>query len=73
MVKYFAEYDDLDNNRIRLEIDFKAFSGQPTELILARPAITINYQSDDVFQPLKKSGASISLLLPNVKTDLFTR
>lgn len=72
MIKYFAEFDDIDNNRIRVDIDIQGASGETEELILADPAITIDYNADNLFQPLKKSGASINLLVPNVIESLFT-
>ena len=72
MIKYFAEFDDIDNNRIRLDIDIQNAEGEAIELMLSDPAITIDYNAETIFQPLKKSGASINLLVPNVIEDLFT-
>ena len=72
MVKYFGEFDDIDNNRIRVEINIDGAVGEAIELTIADPSITIDYNSENIFQPLKKSGASISLLVPNVIESLFT-
>lgn len=72
MVKYFAEFDDIDNNRIKVDIDIQGAAGDAIELTIADPAITIDYISDNIFTPLKKSGASINLLVPNVIESLFT-
>lgn len=71
-VKYYGEYDDLNNNRIKVEILVDSYSGSPIELLMSRPAVTINYNTEDVFQPFKKSGAEISFLVENVIEDLFT-
>lgn len=71
-VKYYGEYDDLNNNRVRVEILVNSYSGTPIELLMSRPAVTINYNTEDIFQPFKKSGAEISFLVENVIEDLFT-
>lgn len=71
-VKYYSEFDDLDNNRIKLEICYNGYNGAATELTIADPSISISYDQEDLFQPLKKSGASINLLVPNVIEDLFS-
>lgn len=71
-VLYYSEYNDLNNNLIRLEILKNGYNGNATELMLSDPAITIDYQSEDFYKPIKKSGASINLLVPNVIQNLFT-
>lgn len=72
-LRYYSEYDDLNNNRIRLEIYLDSVGVVSRELQLSDPAITIDYDNDsDIYKPLKKSGASINLLLPNVAADLFS-
>ena len=71
-VLYNSEYRDLNNNLIRLEILKKNYSGSTTELMLSNPAITVDYQTDDFYKPIKKSGASINLLVPTVIQNLFT-
>lgn len=69
---YYSEYKDLGNNLIRVEILKDGYSGSTTELMLSNPAVTIDYKQDDYFKPLKKSGASINLLVPNVIQNLFS-
>lgn len=71
-VLYYSEYRDLNNNLIRFEILKDGYSGGATEIMLSNPAITVDYQIDDFYKPIKKSGASISLLVPNVIQDVFT-
>lgn len=71
-ILYYSEYSDLNNNLIRLEILKNNYSGNATELMLSNPAITVDYQAEDFYKPIKKSGASINLLVPNVIQNLFT-
>jgi len=71
---YYADFKDLDNNNIKLEI-YKNTDNNVTasELILDSDAISIDYQGDDdVFYPLKCSGCKVSILTKTLLTDLYS-
>ena len=71
-LRYYSEFDNLNNDRIRVEIHLDGFGGDASEVVLSRPAVSVNYSVDDIFQPMRKSGASISLLVPKPLDDLYT-
>ncbi len=70
---YYSQYNDINNNVIKVEI-YKNSDTEitPIELTLAADAITVQYESDNIFKPLKLSGCSINVLTKNVLSDLYT-
>lgn len=70
---YYSQFYDINNNLIRVEIyRFQEKALTPIELTLAANAISIQYESDSIFKPLKLSGCSINVLTKNVLSDLYT-
>ena len=74
---YFCDFKDLNDNSLRLEIytqiDTVSQIVNEYELKLSFPsAITIEYEAESVFAPLKKSGASINIFTDDLLADLYT-
>lgn len=69
---YYSDFKDIEDNDIRVEIYKDGSEREAEELTLSTPAVTIDYMADSIFQPLKKSGASINILTENVLENLFT-
>lgn len=73
--RFHSVFYDIDNNKYSIQI-YKNVEDdaivQDEELLLSSEAITIKYNSDDLFQPLKQSGCTINVLTPKVLTDLYT-
>lgn len=72
-LKYHSSFKDINENNIKIEI-YKNTTAtvQAEELILSADAVSIQYESDNIFQPLKQSAASINILTSKVLDDLYT-
>ena len=72
-LRYYADFKDNDNNSLRLEIYIDSNAAVTSEEIkLLSDAITIEYSAESLFEPLKTSRASISILTEDLMTDLYS-
>lgn len=70
-MNYIGEFKDRKNQTVRVEISTSA-SGEDQEITLEANGIEIAYESDSIFKPLKKSGATVNIYTDAIHTDLFT-
>ena len=72
-LRYYSSFKDINENTIKIEI-YKntTVTLQAEELLLSADAVSIQYQSSNIFQPLKQSAASINVLTNKVLSDLYT-
>lgn len=72
-LRYYSSFKDINENTIKIEI-YKNTTAtlQAEELLLSADAVSIQYQSSNIFQPLKQSAASINVLTNKVLSDLYT-
>ncbi|WP_299230237.1 hypothetical protein [uncultured Bacteroides sp.] len=73
--KFHSTFYDRDNNKVSIHIYKNVEESEnivSQELTLSSNAVTITYQSDEIFQPLKQSGCTISVLTDSILTDLYT-
>lgn len=72
-LRYYSDFKDNDNNSLRLEIYIDRSTAVTSEEIkLLSDAITIEYSAENLFEPLKTSRASISILTEDLMTDLYS-
>lgn len=70
---YHSTFKDIDDNNISIEIYKNTNESVVSkELLLSSEAISIEYSSDDIFQPTKLSSASINVLTSEILLDLYT-
>ena len=70
-LRYYADFKDNDNNSLRLEIYIESSAAVTSEEIkLLSDAITIEYSEESLFETLKTSRASISILTDEDRKDL---
>lgn len=70
-VKYRGQFRDVDNTLWTVDILKDENVSEIEEITLADPPLTIEYQQEDVFQPLKCSAATIRVLTPKI-LDIYT-
>lgn len=71
-MQYTAEIKSLRNDTIKILITTPA-EGEPQELILSGDEpVTIDYQADSLFKPLKMSGCSVTVLSKEPLLDIYT-
>lgn len=73
--RFHSTFYDRDNNKVSIHIYKNVEESEnivSQELTLSSNAVTITYQSDEIFQPLKQSGCTISVLTDDILTDLYT-
>lgn len=71
---YYSSLKDYDNNEVRIEI-YKDMEGtvQAEELYLSSNPITIEYpSSDNLFEPIKGSLCTVSILTDRIFNELYT-
>ena len=72
-LRYYSDFKDNDDNSVRLEIYIDSSTAVTSEEIkLLSDAITIEYSAESLFEPLKTSRASISILTEDLMTDLYS-
>ena len=73
-LRYYNSFKDINENTIKVEVYIDTTDVvKAEELYSSAEPITITYSGeDDIFQPLKLSGASINFLVKNVLSDLYT-
>lgn len=72
-LKYYADFKDVQDNSIRIEIHIQTTATiQPELVTLAADAVTIEYAADDLFKALKQSCCTINVLTKRILTDLYT-
>ena len=72
-LRYYSSFKDINENTIKVEVYIKTTNTVTAEeLKTSAEAVTIQYSCDDIFQPLKQSGASINFIVSKVLTDLYT-
>ncbi len=72
-LRYYSTYKDLSNNTIRIEIYKNTIETVTAEeLLLSADAVSITYEADDMFKPLKQSGCTVNVLTGAVLTELYT-
>lgn len=70
-MKYFSEFNDIDNNTIRVEVITDG-GGEDQELNVAWNGINVTYEGGEIYKPIIKSGASIDFVIENVISDFYT-
>ena len=70
-VKYKGQFRDVDNTLWTVDILKDENVSEVEEITLADPPVTIEYQQEDVYQPLKCSAATIRVLTPKI-LDIYT-
>lgn len=70
-MKYTGTCKDRQNNTIKVEIITSA-SGEDRTITIVDDGVTISYDSDGIFKPIKKSGATITLLTEYLIEDFYT-
>jgi hypothetical protein len=70
-VKYRGQFRDVDNILWTVDILKQETVSAIEEITLADPPVNIEYQQEDVFQPLKCSAATIRVLTPKI-LDIYT-
>lgn len=70
-LRYYSDFKSIKENAYRLEIH-TSLSTHSEPITLSSEPITVEYESSALYQPLKLSGATISLLTGNILTDLYT-
>lgn len=72
-LKYIAAFKDLDNSSYRVEISQDGYSGKVTELIAAGTPFTTSYKEEDfLYQPLRLSGGTLSVVGKDYLQDLYS-
>lgn len=73
-LRYYNSFKDIDDNTILVEVFIDSpDTVQAEELRSSANPVTIQYSGeDDIFQPLKLSGASINFLVKDILSDLYT-
>lgn len=70
---YYSDFKDVDDNAIRIEIYKESdIEIAPVELILSADAVSIDYNSDEIYKPLKQSACTVNVLTKDVLTNLYT-
>lgn len=70
-MNYIGTCKDRNNANIRVEIVTSQGSGN-RDITIVADGITITYDSDSIFKPIKKSGATIEILTDNLVSDFYT-
>ena len=68
---YYSTFKDINNANIRIEIITDS-TGDDKELLLTANGLTINYNGDELYKPLLKSGCSIDFLVEDIIPDFYT-
>ena len=72
-LRYYTSFKDINEDTIKVEVYINTTSNiSAEELYSSAEAVRVEYSCDDIFQPLKLSGASINFLVKNVLKDLYT-
>lgn len=71
-LRYYSSYNDVNNKLITINIYKEGYEGTAEKFTLAADPVTINYECDDVFKPIKYSGCTIRLVTPKILEDLYT-
>lgn len=71
---YASQFKDFNDDDVKFEIHKNTEDNVTvSELIMSSDAITIDYESeDDLFKPMKCSGAKVSVLTKKLLTDLYS-
>ena len=70
-MNFIGTCKDRNNNNISVVISTGG-SGDDREITIMQDGIHIDYDSDGIFKPLKKSGASIEILTEYIVNDFYT-
>lgn len=72
-LRYYSNFSSSDGHNYTVNI-YKDSEDIITssELVLSSDAVTVTYESDDIFQPLKQSGCTVNILTSNILSDIFT-
>lgn len=70
-LRYYSDFKSVQENAYRLEIHTTLSTHSEPITLSSEPFIT-EYESSALYQPLKLSNATISLLTSKVLTDLYT-
>lgn len=72
-LRYYNSFKDINENTIKVEVYINTTNTVTAEeLYSSAEAVNIEYSCDDIFQPLKLSGASINFIVDKVLEDLYT-
>lgn len=70
-LRYYSEFKSLKENNYRLEIH-SPLATYSEEVKLSSDPISVEYESESLYQALKLSNATISVFSDRVLTDLYT-
>lgn len=70
-LRYYSDFKSIKENAYRLEIH-TTLSTHSEPITLSPEPFIVEYESSALYQPLKLSGATVSLLTGNILTDLYT-
>lgn len=72
-LRYYSNFSSSDGHNYAVKI-YKDSEDIITssELKLSSDAITVTYESDDIYQPLKQSGCTVNFLISNIISDVYT-
>ena len=60
-LRYYTSFKDINEDTIKVEVYINTTSNiSAEELYSSAEAVRVEYSCDDIFQPLKLSGASIN-------------
>ena len=69
---YYGTFKDINENTIRVEFYDDSTTSSPKEVILSSNPVRVYYEQDNIVSSFKKSGASITLLVPNILSNLYS-
>lgn len=70
-LRYYSDFKSVKEKAYRLEIH-TALSTYSEAITLSPEPFIVEYESSALYQPLKSSGATVSLLTDAILTDLYT-
>lgn len=70
-LRYYSEFKSIKENEYRLEIH-TLFATYSEPIILSPDPFMVEYESDELYQPLKLSSATVSILTNAILSDLYT-
>lgn len=70
-LRYYAEFRSIKDKLYRIELH-AAIATRAEELKLSSEPMQVDYESESLYQPIKLSDATVSILTPKILPELYT-
>ncbi len=72
MSKYIGEFKSINNIDYKIEIQSSTGSKNETVLLGETPIVVNGADSDNIYEPIKTTGATVTLLTKTLPTDIYS-